>query len=151
MAKKLTIAFITACFIMSYSGNVLAQNKKDIVGVWQTRGDNGEEAESDIKIWNDNGEYKAKIIKVYDKESQNNRCTECDKDDPRYNQKIEGMTILYKMKKTGDNEWTKGKILDPENGSIYDCKMWLEGGKLVIRGYIGFSLLGRSQKWVRLE
>lgn len=151
MAKKFTFALIATCFILSYSQNILAQNKKDIAGLWQSRGDDGKEAESDIKIWNDNGEYKAKIVKIYDKESQNNRCSECDKDDPRYNQKILGMTILYKLKKTGENEWTGGKILDPESGGIYDCKMWLDNGKLVIRGYIGLSMFGRSQKWVRLE
>ena len=44
-----------------------------------------------------------------------------------------------------------GDILDPESGSVYRCKMHLEqdGSRLVLRGYIGFSLLGRSQTWQR--
>jgi uncharacterized protein (DUF2147 family) len=50
-----------------------------------------------------------------------------------------------------DNEYTGGDILDPESGSVYRCKMHLEqdGTRLVVRGFIGFSLLGRSQTWQR--
>lgn len=56
------------------------------------------------------------------------------------------------MKKDGDH-WDGGNILDPENGKVYKCKMSLEDGgqKLVVRGYIGVSLLGRSQTWVRAQ
>jgi uncharacterized protein (DUF2147 family) len=65
---------------------------------------------------------------------------------------ILGMTIITDMKKDGDG-WDNGQILDPENGKIYKCKMRLEdgGNKLVVRGYIGVSLLGRSQTWIRQQ
>ena len=59
------------------------------------------------------------------------------------------MIILKGLKKDGD-EWSGGKILDPENGSIYKCYIELiEKNKLKIRGYIGFSLLGRTEYWFR--
>jgi uncharacterized protein (DUF2147 family) len=62
------------------------------------------------------------------------------------------MTIIWGMKKDGD-AWAGGKILDPKDGKIYGCKMHLEddGKKLEVRGFIGFSLLGRSQTWERQE
>ncbi|HYS86791.1 MAG TPA: DUF2147 domain-containing protein [Bradyrhizobium sp.] len=46
-----------------------------------------------------------------------------------------------------------GKILDPDNGKVYSSKIWLTDGgkKLNVRGYIGVSLLGRSQIWERQE
>ncbi|WP_308737956.1 DUF2147 domain-containing protein [Rhizobium sp. TH2] len=54
------------------------------------------------------------------------------------------------MKKDGD-EYTGGEILDPENGEVYSSNLHLiDGGrKLSVRGYIGVSLLGRSQTWIR--
>jgi uncharacterized protein (DUF2147 family) len=60
------------------------------------------------------------------------------------------MTVLSGMTKS-ENGWEGGQILDPDNGKIYRCKMHLEkdGKELVVRGYIGISLLGRSQTWVR--
>jgi len=76
------------------------------------------------------------------------RCTECT--DARKDQLMLGMTIIDSVKQDGAN-WDGGHILDPENGKIYKCKMHVEdGGKtLVVRGYIGISLLGRSQTWHR--
>jgi len=49
--------------------------------------------------------------------------------------------------KQGQNEtWEDGDILDPENGKVYRCKVWVEQGNLMVRGYIAF--LYRTQKWL---
>jgi uncharacterized protein (DUF2147 family) len=63
-----------------------------------------------------------------------------------------GMTIINGMKPDADT-WDGGQILDPENGKLYKCKMHLDddGQKLVVRGYVGVSLLGRSQTWIRQQ
>jgi len=52
-----------------------------------------------------------------------------------------------------DDEWSGGIILYPKKGKTYKCTIKLEGtgGTLTVRGYIGFSLLGRSQTWVRMD
>jgi uncharacterized protein (DUF2147 family) len=62
------------------------------------------------------------------------------------------MTILWGLKKQGD-EYQGGEILDPENGKVYRARIKVEDGgkKLDVRGFIGFSLFGRSQTWVREE
>jgi len=63
-----------------------------------------------------------------------------------------GLTILTGLRKDGD-EYTDGKILDPDNGKVYSSTLRLaeDGRKLNVRGYIGLSLLGRSQTWIRQE
>jgi uncharacterized protein (DUF2147 family) len=72
--------------------------------------------------------------------------------DERKGYKIVGMTIAEGLIKDGD-EYNGDKILDPENSKIYKCKMTLNDARdeLEVRGYIGFSLLGRSQIWKRIE
>ena len=77
----------------------------------------------------------------------------CDKcSDERKGKPVTGMVVVRRMRKDGE-EYTGGDILDPKNGSVYRCKMRLidQGSKLSVRGYIGFSLFGRSQTWVRDE
>lgn len=62
------------------------------------------------------------------------------------------MTILNGLKKTEANMWEGGKILDPQNGNVYSCKMWInDEDDLVVRGFIGISLIGRSQTWERID
>ncbi len=119
-----------------------------IEGKWKTIDDETGEEKSIVEIWKaQDGLYYGKIIKLFDKTKQNDVCDECDEDDPRYNKPIIGMVIIRKMEKVEDNEWDEGDILDPANGKVYDCKMWRDGKNLQVRGYIGWSLIGRSQTW----
>ena len=62
------------------------------------------------------------------------------------------MTLLWGLAKQAA-DYQGGEILDPENGKIYRAKMTLlDGGKkLEVRGFIGVSLFGRSQIWLREE
>lgn len=49
-----------------------------------------------------------------------------------------------------DGEWSRGKIYDPKNGKTYRCVIRLKGeNEIVIRGYVGISLFGRSETWTR--
>ncbi|MCY1538126.1 hypothetical protein D9M68_736500 [compost metagenome] len=51
-----------------------------------------------------------------------------------------------------NGKWTAGKIYDPKSGKTYSCILSLrENGQLNIRGYIGISLLGRSEDWKRVK
>ena len=56
------------------------------------------------------------------------------------------MEIIRDLVPDGE-AWNDGTILDPKNGSVYDCKLWLEDGKLKVRGYVAFFF--RTQTWVR--
>ena len=70
--------------------------------------------------------------------------------DERKDQPLVGLVFMRHMKVDG-GEYRGGDILDPDNGSIYRCKLRLEdnGRKLKVRGFIGFSVFGRTQTWER--
>ncbi|KVE30941.1 DUF2147 domain-containing protein [Burkholderia sp. TSV86] len=133
------------------AGGALAQASNP-VGVWQTIDDHSGKPKALVQISEDaSGELSGKVIKgLGENDTPDRRCTACT--DERKDQLIKGMTIIKAMKKEGDH-WDGGNILDPENGKVYKCKMSLEDGgqKLVVRGYIGVSLLGRSQTWIRQQ
>lgn len=62
---------------------------------------------------------------------------------------IKGLRFVWGLHEVSPNEWEGGKILDPKNGKIYSAKMTLKGDKLEVRGFLGVSLLGRTQTWHR--
>jgi uncharacterized protein (DUF2147 family) len=135
------------------SGAIAAYAQADTpVGVWQTIDDHTGQPKALVQISDDgSGQLSGKVIKGLNPAEKPGRvCSECT--DARKDQPILGMTIIDSMKKT-DEGWDGGHILDPENGKIYRCKMHVEDGgqKLVVRGYLGISLLGRSQTWVRQQ
>jgi uncharacterized protein (DUF2147 family) len=61
-----------------------------------------------------------------------------------------GLPLLEGFRYMGGNAWEGGRIYNPEDGLKYRCKLWLDGeNRLNVRGYVGFSLLGRTETWVR--
>lgn len=124
-----------------------AFGQEKIVGKWKTIDDETNKPKSIVEITEKSGVFSGKIIKLFrsPEEDQDPVCEECDPEDGRYMKKIIGMEILGDMKKSG-SEFSEGTILDPNNGKIYKCKIWLEGNNLMLRGYWGPFF--RTQTWV---
>jgi uncharacterized protein (DUF2147 family) len=118
------------------------------VGTWRTFDDHTGKPRAIVRIYEENGKYFGKIESSLDPARAGRICDLC-KDD-RKGQRVVGMVIIRNLVKDGD-EFNGGDILDPDNGKIYRCKIRLINGgeKLSVRGFIGFSLLGRSQTWAR--
>ncbi len=143
---KLLTKFFLVFAALLFVGQVAAQ---DIVGKWKTIDDKTHKAKSVVLIYKkSDGKYYGKIVKLYKDpgEDPNPKCDKCK--GKLHNKPILGMVILTGLKKKGPNLWDGGKILDPESGNVYDVKMWIENGKLHVRGYLGWSLIGRSQVWL---
>lgn len=122
------------------------------MGLWKTIDDRSGEAKGLIRIREINGKFEGKIDKIFPKPGDDPapKCEKCE--GSLRNQPVLGLTFLWGFTKQGD-EYQGGEILDPESGKIYQAKMKLiDGGKkLEVRGFIGFSLFGRSQTWIRQE
>ena len=118
---------------------------QDIFGKWKTIDDETGKPKSIVEITEKDGKAYGKILKLFrgPDEDPDPICDECT--DHRKDQKVIGMTIVTEMEKDGD-EWEDGEILDPKNGKVYDCKMWVEDGNLMVRGYIAFFY--RTQTWL---
>jgi uncharacterized protein (DUF2147 family) len=123
-------------------------NAQTVLGKWKTIDDETGQPKSIVEIYERGGKVYGRITKLFRKptEEQDPVCNECDAEDPRYKKKIIGMEILKDMVKD-DDEYVDGEILDPNNGKIYRCKLWLEGKDLKLRGYLGPFY--RTQTWVR--
>jgi uncharacterized protein (DUF2147 family) len=118
-----------------------------IEGTWVTIDDETGVRKSEITLYLENGKLYGRIDRLLLPEDQGKRCVYCKGE--RYNKPIEGLLIVEGLKPNGDS-WTKGKITDPANGKSYDCTVKLEDANtLNVRGYLGFSLLGRTQVWKR--
>lgn len=123
------------------------------VGLWKTIDDSTGKVRSIVRITQSNGEYKGTIEKLFraPDQEQNPKCDKCT--DARKDKPIIGMTILTGLRADGDDEYAGGQIVDPENGKVYSSKLTVDedGKKLELRGFIGVSLIGRSQTWVRAD
>lgn len=121
------------------------------VGLWRTVDDGTGEPRGVVRIEEVGQRLRGTIEKTFPRpgEPAQPRCEKCPGE--RRDQPVIGMTILTGLQRAGE-EWTGGEILDPDTGRIYQTKLRVvDGGrKLEVRGFIGVSLLGRTQTWERM-
>ncbi|RMA64607.1 DUF2147 domain-containing protein [Ulvibacter antarcticus] len=142
--KNIFLFFILSLFA------IFSIQAQDVIGTWKTIDDNTGTAKSYVEIFKgDDGKIYGKIIKIFNPDIQEVRCTECKGDDK--DQRVIGLTFIRGLEKDGE-EYSGGTILNPENGKHYKCLIVLENpNKLKVRGYIGFEILGRTQYWIRVS
>lgn len=138
------IAFIFLIFVIQ-PNITIAEQALPILGQWTTIDDNSGKQRSVVELYKKNNKLYGRIVKFYPQpgEDANPVCDECSGE--HENMRIIDMEILSGLTKDGQ-EWNGGTILDPENGKYYDCKMWIEDGKLNVRGYLLFFY--RTQTWL---
>ncbi|UXX80099.1 DUF2147 domain-containing protein [Reichenbachiella carrageenanivorans] len=134
--------------LMTWSHLAIAQDP--IVGKWRTIDDETAKPRSIVEIYKKENLYYGKVIEMFltPEEDPDPVCDDCDRSDPRYMKKVMGMEILKGAKRDGE-EYVGGEILDPKNGKVYSCKLWLEEGNLKLRGYVAFFY--RTQTWQKYE
>ncbi len=147
MRTKL-LALLLTVPMLALSSLAFAQTSP--VGTWTTIDDKTQKPKSVVEIYEArDGTLTGRVNEVLNSDrGPNPLCDQCTGE--RRNKPVKGMIILWGVKKKGDS-WEGGKILDPASGKIYSVKVrpTSGGAKLEVRGFVGFSLLGRNQVWVR--
>jgi uncharacterized protein (DUF2147 family) len=136
---------IIGFFFLTF-GAVYSQS---VTGKWKTIDDETGEAKSIIEIYEKAGKIYGKVVDILRADHKKDICTKCE--GAEKNKPIMGMIIINGLKKEG-SEYNGGTILDPTNGKKYKCYIALDApDKLKLRGYIGISIVGRTQYWTRLK
>ncbi len=120
---------------------------QSLTGMWTTIDDKTGKKRAVVDLFISGDTLNGKIIRVYSQAGDTGICSKCPdhfKDKP-----IEGLQFLWGLKKNRHGIWDGGQILDAKTGKIYRVKLKMDDNKLFVRGYVGISILGRTQIWVR--
>ncbi len=116
-------------------------------GTWTTIDDKTGAKRAVVRLSVSGGTLNGTIIKVYPQPGDTGICSQCP--GAFKGKKIQGLTFVWGLKDQGNGVWGGGSILDPKTGKIYKAKITQQGNKLYVRGYVGVSMLGRTQTWVK--
>lgn len=142
------IVILMTCVLMPAH----AQNNSEqdaILGVWLTGS-----GKAHVEIKKFNNTYYGQIVwlKEPNDASGKPKTDKNNSDKSRQNNPLLGLKMLLGFSYKGDKQWKDGTIYDPENGSTYSCKIEMtDANSLNIRGYVGVSLLGRTDVWKRVK
>ena len=139
------------CFTL-FSSSAFAN--KDITGLWHYMDDKTGEAKGVVEISKQSdGTYAGTAIKITPRPGYTAKeyCTKCAP--PNTNKPIVGLQVISNLSTEDQINYTNGQIIDPVSGKNYRLKAKLSpnGNKLLLRGFIGVSAIGRSQTWLRVK
>ncbi len=119
------------------------------VGLWRQVDEKTGQAQGLVRIFVRDGALYGRIERVFNPADAAGVCEQCT--DDRKGKPIVGLELLRGLRPDGDGSWSGGDILDPGTGKVYGASLRLADGgqKLIVRGYLLISLLGRSQTWIR--
>lgn len=147
MIRKLVLA---AAGVLLAAGTAGAQGTASPIGLWLTEG-----GKSHVQISQCGALLCGRIVWLREPNRPDGtpKVDLKNPDQTKRAQRIIGLTMLWNFAKSSDpNEWEGGRIYNPEDGETYKATMTLRrDGKLQVRGYVGISLLGKSQYWERVR
>jgi uncharacterized protein (DUF2147 family) len=150
MQSSATLAALLLISSMTMSLPVRADGARldSPAGLWQPLDSSGK-PEGLIRIFEVKGLYYGRIEPASPTDDRHARCTHCT--GAQHDQPIIGLVIMRHLRPK-DGEYVGGSILDPNTGHVYGCSLRLTDGghKLIMRGFLGISLFGRSQTWLRI-
>ncbi|MGV3545470.1 MAG: DUF2147 domain-containing protein [Pedobacter sp.] len=133
-------------FVLSVQ--VFAQKKDDILGKWLNPSGEGQ-----IEIYKRGDKFFGKLawIKEPNDERGKPKTDEKNPTESLRNKPLLGLEILKNFV-FDDGKWIDGTIYDPKSGKTYSCKISLkDANQLSIRGFIGVSLIGRTEVFKRVK
>lgn len=154
MKSKTRLALVSIAALLLMTIPLSAAEPDDIVGTWETP-----EGKSHVEIYKNGKGYFGKIVKLgeptYPADDEQGmggqeRIDRNNPDEDLRTRPIVGLEILQGLE-ASKGAWKGGTIYDPEKGKTYKCQATLDGDTLKLRGYIGFSLVGRTSEWARLK
>lgn len=142
-------AFLSLLVITALTIPVFSQSGDAILGKWISSSGGGH-----IEIYKKGDNYFGKLIwlrNINDKDG-NPRLDSKNPDPSLRKRPFVGIEVLKDFTYSGDNTWENGKVYDPNSGKTFSCKMIMSGSDILnIRGYVGISLLGKTETWTRAK
>jgi uncharacterized protein (DUF2147 family) len=152
MPMSLRILLLIGVLVIADAVHTFAQQAEAdaVVGTWLTEPKNAK-----VRIFRRGAAYFGKIVWLKEPNNEKGEA-KLDKENPEEklrNRPIMGLEMLRDFVYDEDLVWEDGEIYDPKNGKTYSCKMTLSADRrtLDVRGYIGISLIGRTQVWTRTD
>jgi uncharacterized protein (DUF2147 family) len=143
MFKKLACLFL----FIAISSSVFGQKADDILGKWLNSSGEGQ-----LEVYKKADKYYGKLVWI--KEPNENGKPKTDIKNPNPNLRAKPIVGLEIVKEFTfeDGKYIDGKVYDPKTGKTYSGNITLVGlNQLNMRGYIGISLIGRTESWKRVK
>ncbi len=153
---KKFILVLCPLLLLFFLSAAFAQGPGALIGKWWN-----EEKDAQLEIYRCEGKLCGKIVMLKepnfpanDPQGMGGKVkTDRENPDPaKKDRPLLGLDMLWGFTPSGENLWEGGFIYNPRDGKTYKCKLTLENpDRLKVRGFIGVSLIGKTNYWSRVN
>lgn len=143
--QKRQFASVLVVLFLGFAVQAKAQSENKVLGIWYNT-----EKTAQVEIMKSGAEFIGKIVWLKDPNPEGKPAMDKENPDPKLKQRpLMGLSLLKGLKYSG-GMWKGGEIYDPKTGKTYSCEIKLKSDSLLeVKGYIGFSFVGRTVEWTR--
>jgi uncharacterized protein (DUF2147 family) len=145
--RRALVGILVLLALFQFSSTDLGVESISPLGRWENE-------DATFQIFESDGKLSAKIVALREPTTpEGKEKTDIHNPDPAKRSKpIIGLVFMCGFVRKTDTRWEKGTIYDPKSGNTYSCFMELESPeKIKVRGFIGLSLIGRTEYWGRAK
>jgi uncharacterized protein (DUF2147 family) len=145
--RRAAVVTLALLALIRFDSTGLAADSKSPLGLWENE-------DATFQIFESNGKLGAKIVALREPTTpEGKQKTDIHNPDPaKRSTPIIGLIFMSGFVRKSDSRWEGGTIYDPKSGNTYSCFMEFEDpGKIKVRGFIGLSLIGRTEYWSRAK
>lgn len=145
--QKRQLASVLVVLFLSFAFQAKAQSENRVLGLWYNT-----EKTAQVEITKNGSEFVGKIAWLEEPNPDGKPATDKENPDPKLRQRpLMGLSLLKGLKYSG-GMWKGGEIYDPKTGKTYSCEIKLRSDSILeVKGYIGFSFVGRTVEWTRVK
>lgn len=145
--QKRQLASVLVVLFLSFAFQAKAQSENRVLGLWYNT-----EKTAQVEITKNGSEFVGKIAWLEEPNPDGKPATDQENPDPKLRQRpLMGLSLLKGLKYSG-GMWKGGEIYDPKTGKTYSCEIKLKSDSILeVKGYIGFSFVGRTVEWTRVK
>lgn len=142
--------FLSFSILISLSATTpsMEDNPDSIQGVWKTG-----EGNAMVRIYKNGEKYQGKVVwlkEPIDPETGKPKVDKFHPDEASRTRSVLGLINVWGFVYQEKNLWSDGNIYDPKNGNTYSCTIkMINSNTIEVRGFIGVSLIGRTDTWTR--
>lgn len=150
--KNLPLLYPVIFLLLIFVGSAFTSNENSdsILGTWIVGSKSGH-----VQIYKQGSRYYGKITWLKQPNSPKTGKPLLDGQNPDPDKRttpILGLINLKDFTYSKKGIWENGKVYDPESGKEYSCKITMkDANTLEVRGFIGISLIGRTDVWQRVK
>lgn len=143
------VSLISTLFLLFFFSSILvkAQSENAILGIWYNT-----EKTAKVEILKKRSAFIGKIVWLKDPNPGGKPGVDKFNPDAKLKSRpLMGLNLLEGLK-FDSGMWEDGTIYDPKTGKTYSCQLTLKSKDVLeVKGYIGFSLMGRTVEWTKAK